>query len=441
MHGKKWVNKGVHPSHHKGTHDCMSQKITLPDRILMPMQQHIGAPCRLLVARGDRVKVGQLLGKAEKYVSAHVHSSVSGTVSGITALMFPAGNRVETVEIIPDGLQEMWEGISRPKHSTPEEFLQAVADSGLVGLGGAGFPAHVKLKAPPGKKTELLVVNSAECEPYITSDYRECMENAEGIIDGIQQILDHLSIPQAIIGIEDNKPEAVHKLRKLIQKDPRITVQILKTRYPQGAEKMLIYSLTGRKVPAGGLPLDVGIVVMNVNSVSFLSSYLSTGIPLITRRVTVDGNIVARPGNAVVPLGTPVGRVFEFCGGFTREPAKIIMGGPMMGTALYSLDMPVMKYTNALLAFDAKAADRGKETSCIRCGRCVEVCPMDLIPAAINQAALREDVDQLLRLGSINCIECGCCSYICPAARNLAHSMRLAKWQLKKASAKEGSVQ
>lgn len=429
---------GAAVPHRKHTADCETVKMGVPEKIVIPMLQHIGAPCEPVVKKGDAVKIGQVIGSSDKFVSAPIHSSVSGTVTNVAPMLYPGGFFVNTVEIKPDGAQEVHESVKPPVYSNNKEFLEAIRQSGLVGLGGAGFPAHVKLALPPDKKIDTLVINGAECEPYITSDYREILENSWNIMTGINILMEVLGIEKVWIGIEDNKPEAIKELTHLAETSDKINVITMKSRYPQGAEKMLIYSATGRKVPPGKLPLDVGVVVMNVNSASFVSEYIKTGMPLIKRRVTVDGSAVKNPQNVEVLIGTQLSDVFEFCGGFSHEVHKVLMGGPMMGIAQYSLQTSVVKHTNALLAFGRDEAGRYQESACIRCGRCVDACPMSLMPLYINSCALKEDFEGLKTYNTNDCIECGSCSFVCPAKRQLVQSIRLGKAQLRKEAAKGG---
>ncbi|HHW00823.1 MAG TPA: electron transport complex subunit RsxC [Clostridiaceae bacterium] len=427
---------GAAVPHRKNTAQKETLKMNVPEKVIIPMLQHIGAPCEPLVKKGDTVKVGQIIGNSDKFVSAPVHSSVSGTVTNIVPVLFPGGMQVTSVEITTDGMQEVHESVKPISYSSNKELLEAIRQSGLVGLGGAGFPTHVKLSPPPDKPVDTLIINAAECEPYITSDYREIIENSGNIIGGINILKELLKVKNVYIGIEDNKPEAIKVMTHLAEKIDDIKVIKLRSRYPQGAEKMLIYSITGRKVPPGKLPLDVGVIVMNVNSVSFVSEYIKTGMPLIKKRVTVDGSAVKNPSNVEILIGTPLKDVFDFCGGFNSEVHKVLMGGPMMGIAQHSLNLPVMKYTNALLAFGKEETETGEESPCIRCGRCVYACPMNLMPLYINLHALKENIDELEKYKPNDCIECGSCSYVCPAKRHLVQSIRLAKAQLRKAAAK-----
>ena len=433
---KNMFKGGAAVPHKKNTAQIETIKMNVPEKVIIPMLQHIGAPCEPLVKKGDTVKVGQIIGNSEKYISAPIHASVSGTVTNVAPMLYPGGFQVTSVEIKADGTQEVHESIKPISYSSNKELLEAIRQSGIVGLGGAGFPAHAKLSPPPDKPVDTLIINGAECEPYITSDYREIIENSWNIIGGINILVELLKVKNVWIGIEDNKPEAIKVLTHLAEKIDNVKVIKLKSRYPQGAEKMLIYSITGRKVPPGKLPLDVGVIVMNISSVSLISEYIKTGMPLIKRRVTVDGSAVKNPSNVEVLIGTPLKDVFDACGGFNCVVHKVLMGGPMMGVAQYSLNAPVVKYTNALLAFGRKEAEIGEEGPCIRCGRCVNACPMNLMPLYINLHALKENMDDLGKYNPIDCIECGSCAYVCPANRRLVQSIRLAKAQLRKAAAK-----
>lgn len=432
---------GVHPPGNKNTMEQETATMPVPKKVIIPMQQHSGAQCIPLVKRGDLVLVGQKIGDSDKRISAPVHSSVSGKVTAVSPLLLPDGTNTTAVVIETDGEQRMHESVSPPKVKGFEDFIKAVRESGLVGLGGAGFPTYVKLSPNNGASVETLIINAAECEPFITSDYRECMENTSDILAGIDVVAGFLKLKQVFIAVEDNKPKAIEKLQnevaKLSDLGYELKVKVLKTRYPQGAEKVIIKSVTGKEVPQGGLPADAGILVMNVTSVAFVARYLRTGVPLITRRVTVDGGAVANPQNVNVLIGTPISDVIEFCGGYKADPYKLLMGGPMMGTALVSHDLPVIKQNNAILAFDEEQAFVFEITNCINCGRCVRACPMKIMPVTIEQAVIREDLDDLAALDVNTCIECGCCTFVCPARRQLAQSMRLGKAMLERAAEKK----
>ncbi len=425
------VRGGVKVDHRKNTADCEIVRIPTPSKVVIPMQLHIGAPCEPVVKVGDTVAVGQLIGDSDKFVSAPIHASVSGTVTAIGDVKMPNGTLAKAVTIESDGEMRLWEGIKPPVINSREDFIKAVRDSGLVGLGGAGFPTHVKLNFPADKGIDTLVINAAECEPYITVDYRECIDNSWDILSAVYTIKDILGFKKVVIAAEDNKPEAFKVLKSIADnrenKDDSVKLMVLESKYPQGAEKMMVQSATGRQVPPGKLPADVGCVVMNVASVAFIARYLKTGKPLVSRSLTVDGSAIAEPKNVRVPIGTNVGEIIDFCGGFKAEPAKLISGGPMMGLALVGTDIPILKQNNAILAFAKDDASLKQETECIRCGRCAAACPLSLTPTNIVRAAKIRDVDALKKIGVNVCMECGSCAFSCPAGKPLVQHMRLAK--------------
>lgn len=438
----KKVRGGVKVDHRKNTADCEVVRIPTPDKVVLPMQQHIGAPCTPTVAIGDTVSVGQVIGDSDKFVSAPIHASISGKVAAIGDVRLPNGAISQAVTIESDGEMRLWEGIEPPKADTREEFVKAIRTSGLVGLGGAGFPTHVKLAFPQDKGIDTLVVNAAECEPYITVDYRECIGNSWDILTSIYTIKEILGFKKVIIAAEDNKPEAFKVLKRIADNDvdvgDEVRLMVLKSKYPQGAEKMMVQSATGRKVPPGKLPADVGCVVMNVASVAFIARYLKTGKPLVSRSMTVDGSAIAKPQNVRVPVGTNIGSIIDFCGGFKEEPCKIIAGGPMMGMPLIGTDLPVCKQNNAILAFAKNDTIIKPEKDCIRCGRCAAACPMSLMPTLIVRYAKARDAQALEKVGINVCMECGSCAYSCPAGKPLVQHMRLAKAILREESAKNG---
>ena len=431
---------GAHVPHYKNTAESETVVMDPPEKILLAMSQHIGAPCMPTVKVGDTVEVGQIVGDSGQAVSAPIHSGVSGKVTGMPTLMLPGGRTTQALEITSDGEQRLHESVQPPVVNNREDFLKAVRQSGLVGLGGAGFPAHIKLNPPNIDEVDTLIINAAECEPFITADYRECMENSWDIVSGVQTVMEFLAVRQVIIAIERNKPAAIKELSQLaasVSKPGReVRVKALPARYPQGAEKVLIATCTGRRVPPGKLPADVGCVVMNVTSIAVLSRYLKTGMPLLQKRLTVDGSAIAHPQNVLVTIGTPIKDVIAFCGGYQGTPGKLLMGGPMMGLALMDDELPVLKQNNAILAFSQEDAAVDPITPCIRCGRCVAACPMQLMPTDIARAYSAKDVDAMKRLDVATCMECGSCAYSCPAHRPIVQTMRMAKEAVRQASIK-----
>ncbi len=390
-----------------------------------------------MVRVGEPVKVGQKIGESENNFSVPIHSSVSGTVVEITDRVDVGGRLVKNVVIETDGKQEISEEVKPPVVDSKEDFIKAVYESGLAGLGGAGFPGHIKLDYKDIDRVTKLVVNAAECEPYITSDYRECIENADDVVDGIKMVKKWLNIKDVYIGVEDNKPIAIDNMMKILEDDPEINVIELESRYPQGAEKVIIYACTGIVVEDGKLPADCGVLVMNVSSVGFLSRYIKTGMPLVRKRLTVDGGGVNDPKNVFVPIGTRIGDLLDFCGGVKENCRKILMGGPMMGIAVYDLDAPVIKNNNAILALSEDQIADTKETACIRCGRCIYACPMRLMPRALEMAYDTRNAEALKKGNLSLCMNCGSCTFVCPAKRNLAQKNQLAKAFLRQAGQKK----
>ena len=364
-------------SHKKGTENSETIAMPLPARVKISMSQHMGAPCEPTVAKGDRVLVGQVIGESNAFMSCPVHSSVSGTVAAISELLTAGGKVCKMVEIDTDGEQEVSPDVKPPVITDKASLCEAVRQSGCCGMGGAGFPTHIKLNFDENKyKVDTLVINAAECEPYITSDYREMMENADDVMCGIKLVRDMLGLKKVVIGIEDNKPQAIKLMREKSADDESIEVKVLKSCYPQGAEKVIIFNATGRVVGEGQLPSDQGVIVMNVTTAGFIGEYSKTGMPLISKRITVDGDVVSTPCNVKVPIGTSAEDILKFGDCDKEKVRKALFGGPMMGMCLYELDTPVTKTTNAILAFGEKAdkkkgiEDRCTQTNCIKCGRC-----------------------------------------------------------------------
>ncbi|MCL2374206.1 MAG: electron transport complex subunit RsxC [Treponema sp.] len=424
------IRGGTNIPHFKNTAECESVKMPAPPLVVLPMRQHIGSPCKPTVKTGDMVAAGQTVGDSNALVSAPIHATVSGRVRAIAPFLLPDGVEVEAVHIENDGYNTLHPEIRKPKVKNREDFLHAVRQSGIVGMGGAGFPTHAKLALKKGASVDTLIINGAECEPYVTADYREIMENHANVLAGIELVMEYMGIGNCVIGVESNKPKAVSLLAEGIAKKGmkgRVSVAVLPARYPYGAEKMLVRVATGRTIPPGGLPSDVGVVVLNVSTVSALNCYLNTGMPLIHKRVTVDGRAVANPKNVIVPIGAPIRDIVDFCGGFSREPEKVIKGGPMMGAAQCDRQAPILKQDNAILCLTADETFMAKAKPCIRCGRCVQTCPMSLAPMRLDRYASGNNVKMLRKLGITSCMECGCCAYACPSKRPLVQSMRQGK--------------
>ncbi len=421
--------------HFSASADQTTRRLKPPATVAISMSQHIGAPCEPLVKVGDYVYLGQKIADSAAFVSAPIHASVSGTVTEIKDVVALNGKLCKTVIIESDNRMQLFPEIAPPKIETRQDFINAVRESGVIGLGGAGFPTHVKLAFDPEKtKIDTLLLNGAECEPYITSDYRELMENSDAIIGGVKLIMKYLEIPRCVIGIEADKPDAIEKLRKLTAPMPAIKIVKLKSAYPQGAEKVLVYSLTGRVVGEGKLPSDVGCMVMNVSTAGFIHSYIRTGMPLVKRRVTIDGDVVNSPSNIFVSVGTQLHEILKETG-TRKDPDRIIMGGPMMGACAFDPDTPVGKTSNAVLLFADSPVH--KESACIRCGKCVRACPLNLMPTELEHAYDARDAKQLEKLKVGLCMNCGACSFVCPAKRSLAEKNQLAKDFVRQQQAKE----
>ncbi len=407
----------------------------VPREILLPMSQHIGAPATPTVSVGDTVYVGTMVAQGGGYVSAPIHSSVSGKVKKIETLLMSNGRQVTALRIENDGTYTPDPDLQPPTICDFDSLRNAVQACGLVGLGGAGFPTAVKLDAEKKGLLHTIVVNGAECEPYITSDTRTMLDRVEDVKESIRLLLTYLSAEECIIGIENNKPEAIDSMRRAFEDDKRVQVAPLPSKYPQGGEKVLIHNTTGRDVPEGGLPADVGVLVINVTTVATLGAYARTGMPLVEKTLTVDGSAVTSPKNMTVPIGTPIADVLALAGDVGEDVGKVLYGGPMMGVAVYDLQNPVLKTTNALTVYTRRDALKIEPTACIHCGRCVAACPMHLMPTKFETfAALPDEADRMARLEESKimlCMECGCCSYVCPAHRPLVQNNRLCKADLR----------
>lgn len=433
MFGKRTL--GIHVRDEKNTSDSVPQVIPIPAKVTIPMSMHVGAPCTPVVKVGQEVKVGEPIGTPGG-LGAPIHASVSGKVTAIQDLLMPNGSTVPAVVITSDGKQTVWEGVKPPEVHDLASFTEAVKQSGLVGLGGAGFPTWAKLTT----EADTLLVNGGECEPYCTTGCRTMLDSTDDLIQGAKLVKQYTGVKKVIIAIEDSAPKALEKMQQAVRDIPDFEVKRLPARYPQGAEKMQIFNTTGRVVPEGKLPKDVGVVVMNVASVAFISEYIRTGMPLVTKAVTIDGPAVKEPKNVIAPVGMAIGEIIEAAGGCKEEPSKVIYGGPMMGGAVASLDFPMLKQNNAFLAFDEKTARLPEPTACIRCGRCVDACPMSLMPVDISKAYELKDAQGLMDLHVNLCMECGICTYVCPAKRGLAFTNRLAKGFLREQQSKNQEV-
>ena len=434
--------KGIHVPHKKNTAGCAPERIPVPKLVTIPMSMHIGSPAKLIVKRGDAVKVGQLIAEADGYISAPIHSSVSGKVQKIDEMTTSMGMKVPMVVIETDGLQEISDEVTPPDVHDLNSFVEAVRRSGSVGLGGAGFPTFVKFSFNNDvNAADAVVINAAECEPYITSDTRTLIDRADDVFAGIELLKRYLHIKRFVIGIENNKPEAIQKAQALASETDGVEVKVLPAMYPQGGEKVLVYNTLGRMIPQGGLPLDVGVVVINVTTLAFIAKYIETGMPLVEKCLTVDGSAVKTPKNVIAPIGTPIEDVLASAGGCKSEPAKVLYGGPMMGIAVPDLSAPILKNTNAIVAMDEREARPPKTTPCINCGACLNHCPLRLDPRAIAQAYKKGEAEELKALCVDLCMECGCCSYVCPAKRHLVQTNKLAKAVLREYQAKQKKEQ
>lgn len=423
---------GVHPPENKLSAEGKIQVLSLPEQVIIPLSQHIGAPATPIVQKGDTVKAGQLIAQAAGFVSANIHSSVSGTVVSVDNVTDAAGLSKPAITIKVEG-DEWEEGIDRTEkieHNitlSKEEIIKAIAAAGIVGMGGATFPTQVKLTPPPGNKAEFLIINGAECEPYLTADHRIMLERAEEIIIGVQILMKAIDVKKAVIGIENNKKDAIARLQQIADKVLGVEICPLKMKYPQGGEKQLIQAIVGRSVPSGALPIAVGAVVQNAGTALAVYEAVMKHKPLVERVVTVTGKSVKNPGNYLCRIGTPISKLIEAVGGLPEDTAKVIGGGPMMGRTMVNIDSPVMKGTSGILLINDKEAARKPVRNCIRCGKCVSACPMGLEPYLLAKLATFNLLERLEEEKVMDCIECGSCSFTCPSARPLLDYIRLGK--------------
>lgn len=428
---------GIHPSDCKQySKEAAIESFPIPASVTIPLAQHIGAPAVACVAKGDKVKVGQVIATAGGFVSSPIHSSVSGTVTAVEPKADAQGNLRPSVTIAVEG-DEWLESIDRTPevvkniNLTPQEIVAKISEMGIVGMGGATFPTHVKLSIPAGKKAECLIINAVECEPYLTADYRVMLEQGERLLTGARILAKAIGVDKIYVGVENNKPDAIAHLEKLAGAYLEVEIVPLKMRYPQGGEKQLIAAVTGREVPSGGLPIDVGAVVQNVGTALAVYEAVMKNKPLFERVVTVTGSTLASPKNLLVRIGTPMSALIEHCGGM-KGVGKVIAGGPMMGRAVSNVDAPVTKGTSGVLLMPTEESLRQKEGSCIRCAKCVEACPMGLEPYLLNTLTQRGDYDELERHWIADCIECGCCTFSCPSYLPLLDWVRIGKAEVMK---------
>lgn len=429
--------RGIKLSARKTTEGMPSVKMPTPETVTIPTSMHIGTPVKPVVKVGDEVFVGTLIADDNEHLSAPVYSSVSGKVSKITDITVSSGEVVQAIVIASDGQMTVDENIKKPEINSKEDLITAIKNSGMVGLGGAGFPTYAKFTT--GKVIDTLVINGAECEPYITSDTTTMVERADDIKVAIETMVKYFDIKEVILGIEKGSDEAQKKMEEIASAIPNMKVKVLPKLYPQGGEKVLVYHTTGKVAGTGMLPIDVGCVVINCSTIANIGKYILTGMPLVERCITVDGASVKEPKIVIAPIGTALKEIFDFCGGFKEEPFSVLYGGPMMGIAVPDLSAPVLKQTNAILALTKKETSVPKETACIRCGACVTNCPFGITPPAIAKAYKNKDYDAMVKAGAELCMECGCCSFNCPANRPLVQTNKLAKAFIREAKAKEAN--
>ncbi|MEW8993159.1 electron transport complex subunit RsxC [Clostridium sp.] len=422
--------RGIHPPHGKHFSEKKEIETYLPKGdLVFPMSQHIGAPCEPIVKKGDKVLVGQKIGASTSFVSSNIYSSVSGIVKNVTPMLTSSGSKVTSVIIENDNTYEEMAFTPHENHKnlSKNELLEIIQEAGIVGLGGACFPTHVKLNPPKECNIDTIIINAAECEPYLTCDHQLMLQYSKEIAEGLEIVSQMFPDVKIFLGIENNKSDAITIMKAVVESIKNVEIAELKTKYPQGAEKQLIYSVTKREVPSGKLPADAGCIVQNVATIFAIREAVILGKPLTERIVTVTGGAIKTPKNLRVKFGTNLKELIDYCDGFNEQPIKVLSGGPMMGTALFTLDIPAIKGTSGILCLTKAEAVPTVESNCIRCGKCVNACPMFLLPNKLNAQVVRGDYENFEKFGGLNCIECGACSYSCPAKRNLTQTCKEGK--------------
>ncbi len=440
--GLPTFKKGIHPKDNKAyTNQKPIEFLPLPDEVFIPLQQHIGVSGDVIVEKDAEVKTGQVIGKSEKFVSAPVHASITGKVKAVDQFLHPLGTKVTMIHIIKTSEEDEWEKLKVPedwKSTSVDDLRNLIWKAGIVGLGGAAFPTHVKLAPPREKKIDTFILNGVECEPFLTADHRAMLEMGDKILMGMSIIMKILGTEKGYIGIENNKPDAIEIMNKLVKdKYPSFKVSPLKVKYPQGAEKMLIEAIVKRKVPAGGLPMDVGSVVNNVGTALAIATAVTEGKPLVERIVTVTGEGINEPKNVMARIGTPFRVLVDACGGMKETTNQVFMGGPMMGFSQTNLDAPIIKATSGIICRDSVSPKKTHVYPCIQCGNCVSVCPMNLLPTRLSSFSETTKLAEANAYGILNCIECGSCSYVCPSKIPLVQWIRVGKLQVSEAKRKK----
>ncbi len=437
----KSFKKGVHPEEFKNYTEHKSlERLPLPEQVFIPLNQHIGAPAKPVVEKGQAVKTGEVIGASAGFVSSRVHASISGTVKAIDTFPHPLGVNSLMIHIVGDGNDEWVDTVTEEsdwEQLSEEEIISRIQDAGIVGMGGAAFPSHVKLTPPKDKNIDTFVLNGCECEPYLTADHRMMVEQTQDVVSGTRILMKALGVSKAVIGIESNKPDAIEAMRKEVASFNNIEVIPLKVKYPQGAEKMLIKATIDRDVPAGGLPLDVGVVVNNVGTAIAVAEAVTRKKPLVERVVSITGDGIKEPKNVIARIGAPFQNLIDFCGGLSEKTAKVIMGGPMMGLTQHTLKVPVVKATSGILCLTEFSIIKNKEYPCIQCGTCIGVCSMSLLPTRLARFAQVENWQMAEELGILSCVECGSCAFVCPSQIPLVQQIRIGKMRVNEIKRKE----